>query len=579
MKLSKLLTIQPHDIESARESVKKYLPQEELEKVLAIIAAQEYLIKIRDKIIEIQRAETQGLFNLPAQPAEQNQKSAHELATQNLAQNGTEPSSNDSDFEEVSDSPGSEPSNSDESTEPEKNIQRGKRALEKGECHHNHLAEDSKICPCCSKKMVKCRTHVKTVVYASKVLHTRTEYSESARCESCNVTNTAPTTPAMQQTIGRYHFSAVASLAALRYLYGMASYRMEEYSKNVGLKISDSTQWKLFEDAASMLRQFVLYLNQEAANASVCHTDDTYQTIHELVKEIEQAQLDAIAKGKRPETVRSGVKTTNVTVVYPQGKLVLYRSGLHHAGEILAQNLELRSAKEALIVMMDALSANTSKLNKHTKELVKVAYCNAHAVRKFKELGSAELEIAKELQIHDAKISEEIDYFLRGYARVFKLEKETQNMTPEERLLFHQKNSLPVMEQMLERTQKLFANKKVEPSSDIGKVYQYLINHWNELTTFCREPGAPLDNNTAERALKGAIRHRRNSLFFKNQVGAIVGDILTSILMTAKENGLNPVEYLQNLLTYREAWKQNPANWLHWNYASTLASLQTPTQS
>ena len=49
--------------------------------------------------------------------------------------------------------------------------------------------------------------------------------------------------------------------------------------------------------------------------------------------------------------------------------------------------------------------------------------------------------------------------------------------------------------------------------------------------------------------------------------------------MTAKENDLNPVEYLQNLLTYREAWKQNPADWLPWNYESTMANLQTPAQS
>jgi transposase len=574
MKLSKLLTIQKHDYAAARESVEKYLPSEEREKILAIIATQEHLIKIRDRIIELQRTEALGLFELPIPAETGTPKSALELATEALVGN-----CDDSDFECVTDS--SEPT-SDEMEEiinPDKKLRRGKRALQSEVCHHNTLSDEKKICDCCGKKMVKCREHKRTVVYASKILHTRTEYSEVVDCESCDVTQAAPKTPAMNQTIGRYHFSAVANLASLRYLYGMASYRMEEYSRNVGLKIADSTQWKLFEDAASMLRQFVTFLTKEAANAPVCHTDDTHQIIHELIKEIEEAQLDALAKGKNPDNIRSGVKTNNFTAVYPQGKLVLYRSGLHHAGEILAENLELRSAKESLVVMMDALSANTSKLTEKSKKQVEVANCNAHAVRRFKELAAAETAIAKEFRMKDAKVSEEIDYFLRGYERVFKFEKQTENMTPEERLLFHQKNSLPIMQAMLERTQKHFAQKKVEPNSDIGVVYKYLINHWQGLTAFCREPGAPVDNNTAERALKGAIRHRRNSLFFKNQVGAIVGDILTSILMTAKENDLNPVEYLQNLLTYREAWKQNPADWLPWNYESTMANLQTPAQS
>jgi transposase len=41
-----------------------------------------------------------------------------------------------------------------------------------------------------------------------------------------------------------------------------------------------------------------------------------------------------------------------------------------------------------------------------------------------------------------------------------------------------------------------------------------MLKHWDPLTLFLRQPGAPLDNNLCERALKKAILHRKNALFY-----------------------------------------------------------------
>jgi len=49
---------------------------------------------------------------------------------------------------------------------------------------------------------------------------------------------------------------------------------------------------------------------------------------------------------------------------------------------------------------------------------------------------------------------------------------------------------------------------KTEPNSGLGKAISYLLNHWPKLTLFLRQPGAPIDNNIAERALKKAILNR-----------------------------------------------------------------------
>src|SRR5450756_1987872 len=89
--------------------------------------------------------------------------------------------------------------------------------------------------------------------------------------------------------------------------------------------------------------------------------------------------------------------------------------------------------------------------------------------------------------------------------------------------------------------------KKVEPNSGLGEAIRYMLKRWEELTRFLSVPGAPLDNNVAERALKMAILHRRNSLSYKTLHGAKVGDTFMSLIHTCALNGVNPYDYLMSL--------------------------------
>src|ERR1700733_7848472 len=75
-------------------------------------------------------------------------------------------------------------------------------------------------------------------------------------------------------------------------------------------------------------------------------------------------------------------------------------------------------------------------------------------------------------------------------------------LSPPDRLQFHQQHSGPVMEQLHQWLEAQFALKQVEPNSGLGKAITYLLRHWKGLTAFLREAGAPLDNNICERALK-----------------------------------------------------------------------------
>src|SRR3989337_921265 len=98
-----------------------------------------------------------------------------------------------------------------------------------------------------------------------------------------------------------------------------------------------------------------------------------------------------------------------------------------------------------------------------------------------------------------------------------------------------------------------------------------MLNHWEKLTLFLRKPGAPLDNNVCEQALKKAIRHRKNSLFYKTENGAAVGDLLMSLIHTCDLEGANPLEYLTELYKHAAQLKAAPEDWMPWNYRDSLA--------
>jgi hypothetical protein len=118
--------------------------------------------------------------------------------------------------------------------------------------------------------------------------------------------------------------------------------------------------------------------------------------------------------------------------------------------------------------------------------------------------------------------------------------------------------------------EKQFEDRCVEPNSRLGGAFEYLLKRWDSLTRFLEIPGAPLDNNTAERALKMILRLRKNSLFYANEHGAYVGDVLTSLIETCRLAGTNPLDYLTALMENRSAVFRDPGAWLPWNYRDHL---------
>ena len=103
---------------------------------------------------------------------------------------------------------------------------------------------------------------------------------------------------------------------------------------------------------------------------------------------------------------------------------------------------------------------------------------------------------------------------------------------------------------------------------------RHLADRPPEVTIFIlgRHTGAPLDSNVVERALKRAILHRKNSLFYKTENGARIGDAYMSLIHTCQLNGVDPLRYLIALLEHRAQVAAAPEAWLPWNYPGSPAA-------
>ena len=373
---------------------------------------------------------------------------------------------------------------------------------------------------------------------------------ERLRCNLCGEVFTAPA-PAGVGT-EKYDATATSMVGLLKYGAGLPFNRIEKLQDGMGIPLPAATQWDLVQTAAKSLTPAHEELLTQAAQTSVLYNDDTTMKVLQLSK----AQR-AAALADDPHGERTGIFTSGIVATSGGQKIALFFTGVRHAGENLAAVLARRNIDlPAPIQMCDGLSRNLPS----DFDTV-LASCLAHARRKHVELAESfpnevrfVLEILREVYITDARARQ------RG-------------LDPARRLALHQEESQPRMEALEQWMQTQFAERKIEPNSSLGAAILYMQKRWPELTLFLRVQGAPLDNNTCERALKKAILHRKNALFYRTLAGAHVGDVFMSLIHTAELNHIEPFDYLVALQRHATALAASPADWMPWNYKATLARL------
>jgi transposase len=370
------------------------------------------------------------------------------------------------------------------------------------------------------------------------------------RCNLCGEVFTAPAPADVGEE--KYDETAASMIGLFKYGAGLPFNRIEKLQAGLGVPLPAATQWEIVERAAKLLESAHDELVHQAAQAKLLHNDDTSAKILELGSSPSEVPDDNEA--------RTGIFTSAIVAEDDAHRIALFFTGKKHAGENLADVLAERAATLAApIQMCDALSRN---LPGELKTLV--SNCVAHARRRF-------VDVANDFP-------DEVRHILETLREVYKndaLARE-QALSPEERLRLHQAASAPLMNDLEAWLRELIDEHKVEPNSGLGEAIGYMRKHWSKLTLFLRVPGAPLDNNICERALKKAILHRKNALFYKTQNGAHVGDVFMSLIHTAELNGISAFDYLVALQRHHDEVVANPSEWMPWNYHPTLVRLGKP---
>lgn len=418
------------------------------------------------------------------------------------------------------------------------------------------------LCEACGVgSMSRYRDKLLVVIKGQPLFGAEIHHFEQARCRLCGTVLSAEDPQAVHGGLGSsyitYDASACAMLLVMHYFAGLPFKRLESLQAGWGIPLPDANQWALADACADRL--FPLYKALERhgiQNALALRIDDTGSMVIEVRREI-RAEIGALeALGQSTKDVRTGINATGVYLETEQGRVLLFFTGRHHAGEIVDRILKHRQAAQPkLVKVSDAASKNFS--HAHHDDLEE-AVCNAHAYLKFRAVKDQHPE----------------EYGLAGevYKKVFDNDDVAakEGMDPHERMLHHRKHSLPQMKRLKKMCREKLQSRLVEPNSPLWEPLTFVIHQWSRLTRFCEVPGVPLDTNVVEQMLIIPVRYLAGSFNYQTQNGADVGDRHMSLIATANANGVEPVAYLTECLENYEDLKARPEHYLPWVYRARL---------
>ncbi|NJN64565.1 MAG: IS66 family transposase [Acidobacteria bacterium] len=431
------------------------------------------------------------------------------------------------------------------------------------------------ICEACGiGRMSRYREKLIVAIKGQPLFDAAVHHFEQARCKLCGAIIRAEGLAVAEQGLGSsyitYEWSACAMLAVMHYFAGLPFKRIESLQAGWGIPMPDANQWTLADQSAELLLPLYRALERYGVrNATALRIDDTGSMVISLQREIraEMAVLEEL--GESTNDVRTGINATGVYLETEQGKVLLFFTGRHHAGEIIDRILTHRSTAEfnrdrKLVKVSDAASKNFSHAHRDDLE---EAVCNAHAYLKFRAVKD--------------QFPEEHGLAGEVYKQVFDNDDvaRAEGMSPHERMLYHRQHSLPEMRRLKKTCSDKLQSKLVEPNSPLWEPLTFIINQWERLTKFCMVPGTPLDTNVVEQMLIIPVRYLAASFNYKSQDGAEVGDLHMSLVGSANANGVEPVAYLTECLANHEDLAKRPEHYLPWAYRSRLEAGERNTQT
>jgi transposase len=416
-------------------------------------------------------------------------------------------------------------------------------------------------------KMYSYREKVVIRIVGQPLFGAEAHHFEQARCRNCGHVVRADGPAEIQQGLGseyiRYDWSACAMLMVMHYFGGAPFKRLESLHEGWGVPMPDANQWEVVNAGDDLLLPLYRALEQHAIQqATNFRIDDTGSMVIALRRQIE-AEIAALQQlGESTKEVRTGINATASYWETPQGPVILFHTGLHHAGEMVDQLLRHRLlSSPKLVKCTDGASKN---FDHEQREKVVEATCNAHALLKFRDIRD--------------KYPAEYAEAGRVYKQVFDNDDKAKalGLGPIDRMLYHRQHSKPLMQQLKAMCEEKLKSKLVEPNSPLWEPLTFVVNQWDRLTRFCEVPGVPLDTNLVEQALIIPVRYLAGSFNYQSEDGAVVGDHAMSLIATARANDVEPVAYLTECLRCHEDLNKRPEYYLPWVYQARMKEGDSP---
>jgi transposase len=340
------------------------------------------------------------------------------------------------------------------------------------------------------------------------VRNVRPKYS----CRVCEKIVQAPA-PAGAVARGKASFATLAHVVVSKFDHHLPLYRQAEMMAAQGLDIDRSTLAGWAGQAAALLDPVVARIRDKVLKADKIHADDTPVPVLDpgrgktATGRLWVYAADDRAAGSTAPRATWYRFTPDRTAAHPLAHLAGFRGFLQ----------------------ADAYAGYDGLYRGGVTEVA----CWAHFRRKIFDL-------------HERTATQLTTDILERIGALYAVEAEVRGQPPDIRHRARQERTKPLVDALREVLDT--ALRRLSPKSDMAKAIAYGTKRWPALTRFLDDGRLEIDNNIAERALRGVAIGRRNWLFAGSHVGGERAAAIYTVIQTCKANGVEPQAYIADII-------------------------------
>ena len=419
----------------------------------------------------------------------------------------------------------------------------------------DHLAretivhEPEMVCGCCDpSKLARLGEDVTEVLEKiparlKVIRHVRPRYA----CRMCEQVFQAPA-PDLPIERGRPGPGLIAYVAVSKYCDGLPLFRQSVILAREGVEIDRATLADWIGRAAWWLAPLARLVGTTVMAQPVLYTDDTpIRTLAPGTGKTRLSRFWVYAVDARPHAG-------------PGPPAAFYRYSPDRKGERPREHLAGFSG----VIHADAFTGYEALYRPELGKPARIqhAACWAHARRKL-------------FEVHEATRSPIAEEALHRIQALYQIEAEITGRPAAQRQAERQARARPLLGEL--KTWMEAQRRRASGKTALGKALQYALGRWEALTRYADDGRLAIDNNVAERLLRGIAVTRKNFLFLGSDAGGDRAAILYTLIETAKLNGLNPEAYLAYAIDQlaRGHLASRLSELLPWNCKDAVAAQKT----